>query len=135
MVVPAPVSGVVLLDTGATGTCISIKAADALGLKATRLAAGFGSGGDTLNPVFQARLHISMTNSEGISRVLTWSQEVQGIPKLEEPFIKNPLLYSGGQVELIGLLGRDILATTRFTYDGLVGSLQLDFDLKVMGVA
>lgn len=133
--VPDPVHGALLLDTGATGTCISIKAADALGLQATRMAPGFGSGGDTLNPVFQAKLHIPMANPGGVTRVIMREDEVQGIPKLEEHFKRNPLAYSGAQIELIGLLGRDVLAATRFTYDGLVGTLRLDFDLKAMGLA
>jgi hypothetical protein len=132
--IPLPVTGAMLLDTGATNTAMSIKAADTLGLKATRMAAGFGSGGDTLNPMFNARLHITMANTDGKARVLYWEREVQGIPKLEEHFRSNPLSYAGVQVELIGLLGRDILATTRFVYDGLAGSLKLDFDIKAMGL-
>lgn len=130
--VPAPVTGALLLDTGATFTCISIKAADALGLKETRMAAGLGAGGDTLNPVFSAKLQIAMLSPDGSSRTLLWELEAQGIPKLNEHFRGA---YSGQPMELIGLLGRDILSKTRFLYDGIAGHLALDFDLKAMNLA
>src|SRR6266550_9212194 len=52
---PPPVSGAVLIDTGADGTCISIAAADRLGLKPTRIQDGFGLGGAARNAVYFAR--------------------------------------------------------------------------------
>lgn len=98
------------------------------------MAAGLGSGGDTLNPMFNAKLSITMASPDGKTRVLYWEREAQGIPKLEEHFRDNPLSYAGVQVELIGLLGRDVLAATRFVYDGVAGFLKLDFDIKAMGL-
>lgn len=132
---PAPVKGALLLDTGATGTCISIKAAEALGLKPTRLVDGFGAGGPTKNPIYNARLSISMANPDGTMRVLRWDREVQGIPDLDKHLLGKSLTYAGAQVELTGLLGRDILYFTRFLYDGLAGALKLDFDIAAMGLS
>lgn len=126
--IPRPVQGALLLDTGATGTCISIRAADRLGLKPTRLVAGFGAGGATNNPVYQARLCIPIANPNGTGVDLIMEQEVQGIPELEKHLQGKPLTYSGNSIELIGLLGRDVLASTRFVYDGLAGTLHLNFD-------
>lgn len=132
--VPEPIRGVLLLDTGSGGTCISIKAAESLGLKATRMASGRGAGGPTNNPVYLARLRMTIGAPDGRATTLTWEMEVQGIPDLEKHLEGRNLTYAGGPVEMIGLLGRDILRATRFQYDGLSGSLQIHFDLAAMGV-
>jgi hypothetical protein len=133
--VPPPVRGVLLLDTGATGTCISIAAATKLGLRPIRLANGYGAGGKTSNPVFVARLSIAISNAQGIASELGVQQEVQGIPALDRFFDGRPLHFAGAPVELIGLLGRDILAYSRFQYDGLAGMLRIEFDYGAMGLA
>ncbi len=133
--VPRPVVGVLLLDTGASGTCVSIKAAEALGLTALRIAHGYGSGGDTYNPVYFGRLEIPITDANsGVSTQIFLEQEVQGIPKLEKHTEATGLTYAGARVDLIGLLGRDVLQHTRFSYDGLLGVLELDFDRKAIGL-
>lgn len=132
--VPGPVNGALLLDTGATGTCISIKAANQLELKATRLVDGLGAGGATKNPIYNAKLTIRMVGPDGTARLLVFDQEVQGIPELDKHLQIKPVFYAGAKIELIGLLGRDILMFTRFIYDGLAGGLRLDFDISAMGL-
>jgi len=62
---PPPVVGAILLDTAASGTCISQTAAERLGLKPTRMGVGYGAGGRHENPVYFARL-------ETIVQLLAW---------------------------------------------------------------
>jgi len=127
--VPQQVSGVLLLDTGATNTCISLKAAQTLGLTATRIQDGYGAGGLHRNPVFFATLEISIADEKtGKITTIGWEQEVQGIPDLE--LHAQGLQYAGESVEVVGLLGRDILRHTRLAYDGIDGRFEITFDLK-----
>lgn len=60
--IPSPIPGAVLIDTGADGTAISLKVASELGLKPTRMQAGFGAGGHHNNPVFFASFTLSISD-------------------------------------------------------------------------
>ena len=132
--IPEPVSGLLLLDTGADRTCISRKAADALNLPMTRLAKGHGSGGMHENPVYWAKLTIRIATPDGGKRTeMSWQQEVLGIQDLEKPFQHKNFRFGGENREVVGLLGRDILRHTRFRYDGIAGRLEIDFDLSTLG--
>lgn len=126
---PAPVHGVLLIDTGATVTAISLRAAAALGLMPTRTSKGYGSGGVTDHPVFFACLKVAI--SDGIRETeLNFEQELLGIPDLEKPAAAAGIKVGGKQVEMIGLLGRDILKITRMEYDGVLGDVKIRFDLS-----
>jgi hypothetical protein len=124
--IPQPAHGSLLLDTGASISCISLKAADALGLTPTRMASGYGAGGPTHNPIFFAKLEISISNQSATTS-FSWEQEVQGVPDLEKQC--QNLQYLGAPTELVGLLGRDILRHTRVKYDGIQGKTRIEFDL------
>lgn len=131
--VPQEVNGVLLLDTGASGTCISMKAATALGLHPTRLQAGYGAGGLHQNPVFLANLEIRITDPKTLmTSAFGWEQEVQGIPDLEK--CVPALQLQGHSVEVVGLLGRDILRHSRIHYDGPNGNLRFEFDVSSLGL-
>lgn len=126
-VVSAPVLGALLLDTGASGTCISSQAAQMLGLQPTRLQRGFGAGGEHENPVYLAKLEISITDHKtGVQTMFGWEQEVQGIPDLHR---HTTVMVQGAPVQLVGLLGRDILQHCRVEYEGPSGTLTVSFDL------
>lgn len=126
--VPPRVRGVLLLDTGATSTCISTKAAQQLGLTVTRMQKAFGAGGQHDAPVFFANLEISITDQKtNLGTVFGWEQEVQGVPNLHE-CVQN-LTFAGHPMEVIGLLGRDILRHAKIRYDGPAGSLSFEFDV------
>lgn len=57
-----------------------------------------------------------------------WEQEVQGIPDLELHALG--VQFGGKPIEVVGLLGRDILRHTRLSYDGIDGRIKIVFDLK-----
>lgn len=121
------VTGAMLVDTGATSTCMSRKAADALGLSPLRMQKGYGAGGAHDNPVYFAALEIPIPDGSGAVSVIGWEQEVQGIPDLEKH--AQGSAYGGNPVEVIGLLGRDILRFATMSYDGPQGSMKLRFDV------
>lgn len=129
--IQAPVSGILLLDTGASITCISLKAADQLGLTPTRMASGYGAGGATHNPIFFARLEISIIASNTTTK-FSWEQEVQGVPDLGK---QCQVSYLGVPQELVGLLGRDILRHCRVKYDGIMGTVRIEFDMRTLGAS
>jgi hypothetical protein len=131
--VPAPVHGLFLLDTGASGTCISVKAADALQLIPIRMASGFGADGEMQSPIYLAHMHIPVMTPEGEKVDLNWGSEMRGVKDLEKPMGLVP--FAGKPLEVVALLGRDMLQFTRFTYDGIAGLFAIEFDLTSMQAA
>ena len=124
--------GVIVIDTGADGTCISKEVADRLGLIPKRMQPGFGAGGECDNPVYFAQFSLKITeNGAGgkpIETNLVWEQETLGVPNLGRRKIK----VGNQEMEVIGLLGRDVLQHCRMVYDGLGGVIQVEFDLTAM---
>lgn len=127
--VPAPIEGCLLLDTGATRTCISCLAADRLQLQPVGQVDGFGAGGAHKNPLYFAHLMIPIRDHRGLGTMLHAEVPCLGVPDLEKPALSTGgLSFEGRPMELIGLLGRDFLARTTFVYNGKEGHLQLTFD-------
>lgn len=123
--VPARVFGVMLLDTGATLTSMSVKAAHALGLQPTRISSGYGAGGKHQADIYYAQLQFGMSDGNR-QTVITSEREVQAIPDLDKPFA----IRIGGQPrDCIGLIGRDILRHAKVEYDGIKGTLKIRFNL------
>lgn len=110
---------------------MSIKVANQLGLKPTRMQPGFGAGGQHSNPIFFAGFTLPISDGTRQS-TLSWEQEVLGIPDLDK--FRQPV-YQGKPMELIGLLGRDLLAFCRIVYDGLEGRVEFSFDLGALQAA
>src|SRR5262245_26504974 len=81
--VPKPIFGALLLDTGATRTCIALQAAIDLGLQPRRMQDGFGAGGAHKNPLSLARLDIRTTNPKtNTTTGFSWERQVEAIPSL-----------------------------------------------------
>jgi len=126
--VPNPITGALLLDTGATRTCIALQAAQELGLQARRMQEGFGANGKYSNQVFLARLEIRIADQNTkVIHPFSWEQEVEGIPELHN--FAAPLRLNGQIVPVSGLLGRDILKHAKIRYDGPAGKLHFQFDV------
>lgn len=131
--VPKPVAGALYLDTGATRTCIAQEAASALGLKPTRVGQGFGASGAHTQPIYRARLSIGITDGKSKKRtMIEYPTEAAGIPELGRSGQHLGITAGGQPVQLIGLLGRDLLKHTVVTYNGLEGWFEVDFDLSSM---
>ena len=129
--IPKPVVGVVLIDTGASNTCISQDVADKLSLKPLRIAQGLGAGGTHQNPVYFVRLKIGFADPKtGLARSFSWEQEAQGIPKLEDASKQLKITHGGSRVDYVALMGRDVLAHTDFEYHGPTATIKIHFDMK-----
>ena len=88
----------------------------------------FGAGGLHDAPVFFANLEIAISDPQTqLGSVFGWEQEVQAIPNLHE-CVPN-LVLNGQPVEVVGLLGRDILRHAKINYDGPNGKLSFEFDV------
>ena len=91
---------------------------------------GYGASGEHENPIYFTRLWISIQNELGNTTTMQWEQEVQGIPGLEKPLKAIDTIFLGKKEELVGLIGRDILRHTLFTYNGSTGKVHFDFHLN-----
>lgn len=126
--VPPAIAGALLLDTGATRTCIALQTATELGLQPTRIQEGYGAAGKHSNLVFLARLEIKIIDSEtSQEQGFAWEQEVEAIPELHN--FAAPLTWQEKTMTLSGLLGRDILRHARIHYDGPAGRIRFEFDI------
>ncbi|MFN7975089.1 MAG: aspartyl protease family protein [Acidobacteriota bacterium] len=133
--VPSAVHGFLLIDTGATRTCISLEAAAELHLNARRVIRTHGAGGLTENAMFWARLQIDIENARRDVTTAELDQEVAGIPGLEANYDRRDVKFSKGhgvepttKVRLIGLLGRDFLRHATLIYEGSQGHVRLSLD-------
>ena len=131
--VPAPVHGMILLDIGATTTCISLDVANELKLVQTRMRTSHGAGGLHRNPVFKAQLSISIEGPNGKAAPLVWEKEAAGIPDIDKYAAEVDLSVDGSPMRHLGLLGRDILRHTIVYYNGITGRFQVNFDVDQIG--
>jgi len=135
--VPGPVHGEMLVDTGASTTCITRAVADELGLQPIGVKKTMGSAGVHENELFTAKLSLGITDQA--TGVQTWvtmkKSQAIAIPTMGSPPVH---VFEEGEskaVRLIGLLGRDFLQHTTFTYYGSLGRLEVHLDLASIKAA
>ncbi|HVT05657.1 MAG TPA: hypothetical protein VHL58_20045 [Thermoanaerobaculia bacterium] len=84
------------------------------------------------NPVYFAQFTLKITETgvggKPIQTTLQWEQETLGVPNLG----RRKIIAGGQEMEVIGLLGRDVLQHCRMVYDGLGGIIDVEFDLSAM---
>jgi predicted aspartyl protease len=103
---PAPVSGLALIDTGASDTCIDNAAAQTMGL-----------------PVIDVVTITSATHVNEPCNVYPISIEVAGVPiVIEAPRVLGANLAAQG---LLLLIGRNVLQSCNFIYNGVAGTITL----------
>lgn len=98
-IVPTPISGLALIDTGATGTCVDEESIAPLGLPIIGTAPMLGTTGKKDKPVYPVRLEFPGT---GFGPVEPWQ------------VIGAELKECG----LLALIGRDILSVCVLVYNG-----------------
>ncbi len=96
--VPPPITGFALIDTGATMTAVDASVVTALGVNPVGVVPVGTAGGPTSQPVYPIRLQI-----QGVGLGINFSR-VTGAP------LKS--------MNLVALLGRDVLARMILIYDG-----------------
>lgn len=126
-VVPAPVAGAILLDTGAGSTCISQAAAQALQLKPHDRVQTYGAGGLHTNDRVFAALEL-VIEDRGVQTRLRWEMPCQSIPEMDALGKATGVRVGGQDVALVGLLGRDILSKATVIYNGKKGAVEVTFD-------
>jgi len=127
---PNPVVGYMLVDTGASATCIALDAAQELRLSPLRYAKSYGAGGLHELPVFGVLLTITFSDPMGGQHGVNGEVEAKGIPELGEYFRRLPMESKGSfPMRMIGLIGRDLLRHATFVYKGSIG--QFDFKLDM----
>ncbi|GAB5547847.1 MAG: hypothetical protein SangKO_076070 [Sandaracinaceae bacterium] len=126
--IPPPVLGHLLVDTGASSTCIAEDAAQQLGLKPVDVGKTYGAGGLHENNIYQVFIAMHIVDAKH-QKTSTISNETRamGIPKLNN--LQGVLHGNGQPVRLIGLLGRDVLKHATFVYRGSKGSIAIEFDM------
>ena len=95
---PAPVSGMALLDTGATASVVDASVVQALGVNPVGVATVGTAGGPATQPVYPIRIQL-----QGVNLTIDFGR-VTGAPLKEMGFV--------------ALLGRDMLARMILFYDG-----------------
>jgi gag-polyprotein putative aspartyl protease len=136
LVIPPPVFGAMMIDTGASSTCISRRAANELGLKPLRVATTYGAHGAQQSEVYLARLLIEIGHHQTrATTLIDYECEAQAVKDLEKFADSAGITRGGTRFRIVGLLGRDILRYARFLYNGTRGEISLDFDQKILGKA
>ncbi len=130
--VPPPIDGMILLDLGASTTCISLDIADELKLVQTRMRTSQGAGGIYRSPIFKARLAIAIPGPADGPTPLVWEQETAGIPDIDKYVEGVDLRVDGLQVRHLGLLGCDIMRHAVVYYNGIVGRFQINFEVDLI---
>ena len=95
---PTPVSGMALIDTGATSSAVDVSVVTALGVNPVGTAQVGTAGGPTTQPVYPIRMQL-----QGVGLTINFSR-VTGAPLQ--------------QMGLVALLGRDMLSRMILYYDG-----------------
>lgn len=121
-----------LIDTGASSTCISESTAGRLGLRPIRIAQTLGSVGSHSSNLYEAHLQILIEDAKrGVLSNLDIEFQAVGVPQLEQQL--PGLTFNGRPTELVGLLGRDFLRNTTMTYRG-DGSFEIVLKKELWGV-
>ncbi len=124
-----------LIDTGATKTCMALDVAQELGLQAIRIEKSYGAHGLQENEVFHARLQVGFAGPAG-NRLDVWAErDAIGVKDLGN-FMASLQLTHGDDFpnRLIGLLGRDWLMHGTLLYEGSKGRFEFKVDLSSLNV-
>lgn len=128
--IPPPIEGHLLIDTGASHTCIAEWVAKALNLPVDGVGESLGAHGKNQTVFRTAELFIGIQEGKKVHHVI-YTRSIQSIPGLEHLF-PDIKLSNGEPLRVIGLLGRDLLTGMKLTYRGSEGKYDLEFDVKAM---
>lgn len=113
---PAPVAGLALIDTGASGTCVHEPVLRSLGLNPIGAVTSATAAGRTKHNFYPARLEFP---GEAIDRDFN---SVVGVD-LEG----QSVFLTTGDTPAMALIGRDVLADWILTYNGIGGFISISF--------
>ena len=125
-----------LIDTGASATCIALDVAQELGLAPLRQEKSYGAGGLVEHPVFGLQLTINFIDPVGRQVAVGGDIQAKGIPDLGDYFRHVPMdTPDPFPKRMVGLIGRDLLRHATFVYKGSVGQFDFRLDLGSLSQA
>lgn len=130
--VPAPVAGLMLIDTGASRTAIAQAVVQELSLKQVGMGYTLGAGGKHTNPIVAALLTVTIEVRPGVTGSIQSDQPVMAIPELDKAISPGELVLENYPTRVIGLLGRDFLRHVTFVYDGQLARFEIAVHHKSM---
>jgi len=110
--IPPPVSGFMLIDTGATRSCVDTEIVTKLGVKPIGIATLTTASGESKHNLYPAKLNFPP---------MTFGVEFGSLVGV------NLKQQTVGGHQIIALLGRDLLSRCLLVYNGLKGSFTLAF--------
>jgi hypothetical protein len=129
--VPPSVDGVMLLDTGASSTCMALDVARALDLKPIRKGKTYGVGGLHELDVYRAEIRMEFHMPSAGARLVGATVDALGVPDLGKN-LDCRVAETGLEVRLVGLLGREFLRHGMLFYGGSEGIVELWIDLETL---
>lgn len=127
--IPQKVEGFLLIDTGATETCMALDVAQDLKLTLVRIAKTYGAGGLHENPVFEAFLVMENRDTFGNVFHVESLRQVVGIPELGRYLERFDVkMKEDHPKRVIGLLGREFLEHATMIYRGPRGLVEIILD-------
>lgn len=131
--IPTPVEGYMIVNTGFEGVGIDGEVARELGLTAASKAKVHGVDGESSQDTCMALLLVPVDNINGDNIAIGTNIEAVTLPKLRASYDSYGLSSPEGEpVRIIGMLGRQFLQFTTFTYNGLDGSWEMQIDESIM---
>jgi hypothetical protein len=132
-VVPPPVKGYFLIDTGASFTAIDAGVARELNLPPATPTEAFGIGGSDVFKMVRAHMVLNVNDDSGEKLGLGLFNDFVCAPGLRENHDDYKLTApDGSPLRIIGLLGRNFLRFATLTYNGLSGHWDMKIDPSVM---
>jgi len=127
--------GYALIDSGSSTTCVTLDAAERLKLRHTSRKPGYSAGGPTTNAHVETVMQIPIKDEAGKQITVQIAGEFAALPDLERYYRDLDLKAGAETVNVIGLIGRDILKYGSLLYDGARCRWELQFDPEAIGRA
>jgi hypothetical protein len=132
--IPAPLTGLALVDTGARTTCVDGNSFAQLGVNPIGVVNVLTAAGAAQQPIYPARFRFpegnldiefnSVIGADLTGQVIPLAANPGGAPL---PVAVPPVNAPPTGVNLIALIGRDLLSTFTMTYHGQIGLVTLSF--------
>lgn len=131
--VPVPVQGYMVVDTGFAGVGIDGDVVQELKLTPLNETKVQGVEGDVSQNTYMALLLVILGKVKDENLAIGVPMEAVCLPKIRASYDSYGLTTSEGEaIRVVGILGRDFLQFTKFTYDGLSGRWGMEIDTNAM---
>jgi predicted aspartyl protease len=126
--IPTPITGLALIDTGASNTCVDEKLIGQLGLSLIRTAPGWTPSGTVQNNIYFVRLNFPELKAVGELSEPNLGVPAQTTVTFERSVVGVNLtgLTAYGK-PVVALIGRDLLRIGEFVYCGYGGYFNLSY--------